>query len=85
MKPNATLEKHFLMEGQRPTEVRSPTPSSLPIGLLGSPGGGSRGGARKPLWEAVPTPSPLNPSSHQPVCEQGWVFIRPLFGGTPTL
>lgn len=31
MQPNATLEKHFLVEGQRLTEVRTLPPSSVPI------------------------------------------------------
>lgn len=31
MRPNTTLEKHFLMEGQRPKEVRPPLPFSIPI------------------------------------------------------
>ena len=51
--PNATLEKHYLMKGREPTEVRSPTLSSVPVGLLGCPGGSSGRGARKP-----PPPTP---------------------------
>ena len=51
--PNATLEKHYLMKGREPTEVRSPTLSSIPVGLLGCPGGSSGRGARKP-----PPPTP---------------------------
>lgn len=31
VRPNTTLEKHFLMEGQRPKEVRSPLPFSIPV------------------------------------------------------
>ena len=51
--PNATLEKHYLMKGREPTEVRSPTLSSIPVGLLGCPGGSSGRGTRKP-----PPPTP---------------------------
>lgn len=31
MQPNATLEKHFLVEGRRLTEVRALPPSFIPI------------------------------------------------------